>query len=454
VSITTLNPATGELIESYQPYEAAQCDQILDEVVGAQHQWRRLDITERVAALRPLADVLRTNVDEYATLMTVEMGKPIEQAKAEVLKCAGCMDHFAEHGPRYLEPVDVPTSASRSGVRYLPIGVVLGVMPWNFPFWQALRFAIPTMVAGNGIVLKHASNVPGSALALERIVAATGVPEGLFRTVLLEGGDVLPLIDDPRIAGVSLTGSESVGRRIGAAAGAALKPAVLELGGSDPFIVLADADVQAAAQAASTARTQNNGQSCIAAKRFIVASEVHDEFVDAFVGAMSSLKVGDPIDSGTQLGPMARSDLRDELHEQVVQTAKGGGRVVLGGEVPDGPGAYYPASVVLDVEPGMVGFDEELFGPAGVVVRAGSEEEMVSLSNLSRYGLGSSVWSTDTDRALALGAQLENGLVFVNDFTRSDPAVPFGGVKASGYGRELGQQGILEFVNTQTTWVA
>lgn len=454
MTIETLNPATGELVESFQPYTATRVEEILASSERAQRAWALRDVRDRAEALVPMAELLRSRVDVYASLMTLEMGKPIAQSRAEILKCAGCVEHYAENGPHYLSAEAVATSASRSGYRYLPLGVVLGVMPWNYPFWQVLRFAIPTLIAGNGVVLKHASNVPGSALALEQLLLDTGLPAGLFSTVLLEGAGVIPLIHDRRIAAVSLTGSESVGRRIGAEAGQALKPAVLELGGSDPFIVLRDADIEAAAQAASMARTLNNGQSCIAAKRFIVDDAVHDDFVAAFAVALKGLKVGDPMDPETKLGPMARSDLRDELHLQVQKTADAGATIVVGGEVADAPGAFYPASLLTGVRPGMVGFDEELFGPAGMVVRSSSDDERIGLANASRYGLGSSIWTSDHEHALAIGERLETGMVFVNEFVRSDPALPFGGVKASGYGRELGRPGILQFVNTQTTWVA
>ena len=454
MAIETLNPATGELLTKYEAYSQSKIESILKAAVGTQKSWASQSIDQRATALAPMANLLRARVDEYALLMTTEMGKPISQSKAEVLKCATCVDHYVENGARYLQEGVVPTSAQRSGFRYLPLGVILGVMPWNYPFWQLLRFAIPTLLAGNGVVLKHASNVPGSALALEQLMLDTGLPEGLFSTVLIEGSGVIPLIHDNRIAGVSLTGSEGVGRRIGSEAGQALKPAVLELGGSDPFIVLADADVSAAAKAAATARTLNNGQSCIAAKRFIVVESAHDEFISEFVSALSALKVGDPTDPNTQLGPMARADLRDELHEQVLQTIQTGAKIALGAKVESGPGAFYPATVLTGVTPGMTGFDEELFGPAGVVVKASTADDAISLANSSRYGLGSSIWTADVEKGLHLGAQLETGMVFVNDFVRSDPALPFGGVKASGYGREMGSHGILEFVNTQTIWVA
>lgn len=453
MAIATVNPATGELIEAYDAYHRSRWDTVLDDAAQAQRDWARRSIVARADQLGAMANVLRQRADEYASLITLEMGKPISQARAEVEKCAACVDHYVQHGEEYLHPTAIETGARFSGVRYLPLGVVLGVMPWNYPFWQALRFAIPTLLAGNGVVLKHASNVPGSALALEQLASEAGLPEGLFGTVLVEGAAVTPLVHDDRIAAVSLTGSEAVGRRVGAEAGAALKPVVLELGGSDPFIVLADADVTAAATAAATARTLNNGQSCIAAKRFLVDDAVYHDFIDATQAAMEELKLGDPGDTRTQLGPMARRDLRDELHDQVVATIRGGARLVTGGTVPEGPGAYYPATLLADSEPGMVGFDEELFGPAGVVARADGEAALVDLANSSRYGLGASIWSADTEHALRLGERLDSGMVFVNDFVRSDPRIPFGGVKASGYGRELGSQGIHEFVNVQTIYV-
>ena len=452
--ISTLNPMSGEVIESYEAYDDAHVDRIVEAASRAQRHWKGLDVEARAAAVQPMGELLRSRLEEYALLMTVEMGKPISQARAEIEKCAMCVDHYVEHAPAYLASVSVPTDARQSGFRYIPLGVILGVMPWNYPFWQVLRFAIPTLIAGNGVVLKHASNVPSSALALERLAAEAGLPQGLFAIVLLEGGAVTPLIHDPRIAGVSLTGSEAVGRSIAREAGTALKPAVLELGGSDPFIVLDDADIEFAGKAAATARTLNNGQTCIAAKRFIVDGGVHDEFVDATVEALENLTVGDPSEDSTELGPMARIDLRDDLHTQVELTIRAGAQLVLGGTVPDGPGAFYPASLMVGAGPGMIGFDEELFGPAGVVVAADDDEMIIELANASRYGLSSSVWSRDDERALALGARVETGMVFVNGIVRSDPRLPFGGVKASGYGRELGQHGMLEFVNTQTYWTS
>lgn len=454
MAIATVNPATGEVVASYDPYDSSRWGAVVDASVAAQREWGGLDVRARLDHVQGLATVLRERLEEYASLMTLEMGKPVSQSRAEIEKCATCVDHYLDCGEEYLAPVRVEMGVRASGFRHLPLGVVLGIMPWNYPFWQALRFAIPALVAGNGVVLKHASNVPGSALALEELAVEAGLPEGLFGTVLVEGGAVAPLIADDRIAGVSVTGSEAVGRRVGAEAGAALKPVVLELGGSDPFIVLADADVGAAARVAATARTLNNGQSCIAAKRFVVADEVHDAFVDALVDAMASLRVGDPSDPATDLGPMARSDLRDELHDQVLATVDQGARVVLGADRPTGPGAYYPATLLVDTGPGMVGFDEELFGPAGVVARGGTTDELVELANASRYGLGASIWSSDPEHALALGERIQSGMVFVNDFVRSDPRIPFGGVKASGHGRELGPHGIHEFVNIQTTYVS
>lgn len=452
MAIATVNPATGELVKSYQPHDESRWGEVLDAACRAQREWATQDVRTRADRMRGLADVLRARQDEFSSLITLEMGKPITQARAEVEKCASCVDHYVERGEEYLRPLTIDMGVHLSGARYLPLGVVLGVMPWNYPFWQALRFAIPTLLAGNGVVLKHASNVPGSALALEQLSVDAGLPDGLFGTVLVEGGAVAPLIRDDRVSAVSLTGSETVGRQIGAEAGAALKPVVLELGGSDPFIVLADADVAAAARAAATARTLNNGQSCIAAKRFLVDDSVYDDFVDATRTALAALKFGDPFDPETDIGPMARRDLRDELHDQIVGTVNDGARIVFGGRLPEGPGAYYPATLLVDARPGMVGFDEELFGPAAVVARAKGETALIDLANVSRYGLGASIWSADAEHALRMAERLQSGMVFVNDFVRSDPRIPFGGVKASGYGRELGPQGILEFVNVQTVY--
>ncbi len=396
MAIATVNPATGELIESYQPYDESRWGGVLDAARRAQRDWAAAEVSARAERLQGMAKVLRARLDEYSSLITLEMGKPISQARAEVEKCAGCVDHYVERGEEYLRPESVDMGVRVSGIRYLPLGVVLGVMPWNYPFWQALRFAIPTLLAGNGTVLKHASNVPGSALALEALAVEAGLPEGLFGTVLVEGGAVTPLIHDDRIAAVSLTGSESVGRRIGAEAGAALKPAVLELGGSDPFIVLADADVAAAARAAATARTLNNGQSCIAAKRFLVDDSVYDDFIDASLAAMGELKFGDPTDPGTELGPMARRDLRDELHGQVMATVGDGARLAAGGQPPAGPGAYYPATLLIDARtrewPASTRNSSAL--PASSPERNG-EAALVELANASRYGLGASIWSAD-----------------------------------------------------------
>ncbi len=415
--------------------------------------WSRLPVAARGERLRAAAAVLRGGRDRFAALLTREMGKPIAAAGAEVDKCALACDHFAAHAPRMLASEPVASDAARSEVRCEPLGAVLAVMPWNFPFWQAFRAAVPALMAGNVVVLKPASNVPGSALAIEEVFRAAGFPEGVFTTLLVGAGRAADLVDHPVVRGVTLTGSEEAGRAIAARAGAALKKTVLELGGSDPFLVLADADPEAVARHAVAARVQNNGQSCIAAKRFIVAAPVADRFERAFAAGMAALRVGDPMDPATEVGPLARDDLRDALDRQVRGSLAAGARLLAGGTRPPGPGFFYPPTVLADVAPGMPAFDEETFGPLAALVRAGDDAEAVALANRSRFGLGASVWTGDPARGEALARALEAGQVFVNGIVRSDPRLPFGGVKASGYGRELATAGIREFVNLKTVWV-
>jgi succinate-semialdehyde dehydrogenase/glutarate-semialdehyde dehydrogenase len=452
-TITSLNPATGEVLKEYEEHAAPEWGRIIDETVATQREWAAAPLEQRIERLKALAAHLRANVEEYGRLMALEMGKPIVQATAEIEKSATCCDYYAEHATALLADDVVATDASFSAVQHLPLGVVLAIMPWNYPFWQALRAVVPAIAAGNAVVLKHASNVPQSALALEAAFDAAGFPTRLFSAVLVPGRSAADLIRHEGIAGVTLTGSEAVGRQVAAVAGQALKKAVLELGGSDPFIVRADADVAAAATVAAQSRVLNNGQSCIAAKRFIVADEIYEAFLEAFTAEMTALVVGDQLERSTQLGPLARADLRDELHGQVERTLAEGGRRVLGGTRPEGPGAYYPATVIADVKPGMTAFDEELFGPVAAVTPAASDAAMIELANTSPYGLGSTIFTADTDEAQRLSKELQTGMVFVNGLVKSDPRLPFGGVKASGYGRELGTYGIYEFVNTQTVWI-
>jgi succinate-semialdehyde dehydrogenase/glutarate-semialdehyde dehydrogenase len=452
-SIQSVNPANGELLKEFDPHSEAEWRKIVEAAAGAQYGWGRRALSERTELLAGLGDHLRANAADYGRLIALEMGKPIGQAVAEVEKSALCCDYYAVEAAGLLGEDVVSTDASRSAVQYLPLGVVLAVMPWNYPFWQVIRAAIPAIAAGNTVLLKHASNVPQSALALEGAFAAADFPAGVLSTILVPGRETAAVIRHPAVAGVTLTGSEPAGRDVGRVAGEELKKAVLELGGSDPFIVLADADVAAAGVAASQSRTLNNGQSCIAAKRFLVDETVYDEFLDAFRVAMDALVVGDQLDPSTQLGPLARVDLRDELHDQVNRTVAEGGQLVAGGRRPDGPGAFYPATIVTAINPGMTAFDEELFGPVAAVTAARGDEELIHLANTSRFGLGASVWTRDTERAERLAPQVESGMVFVNGIVKSDPRLPFGGVKASGHGRELGAQGIREFVNTRTLWV-
>ena len=449
----SVNPATGELIREYPEHDEDQVARRLERAGAAFHAWSTRPVSERTDRLRALADVLRADLASHAALMTAEMGKPIAQAEAEVEKCATTCDWFADHAAALLEPEPAATEATASYVRFDPLGVVLAVMPWNFPFWQVIRCAAPALAAGNTVVLKHASNVPGCALALEEAFRKAGFPEGAFTTLLVPARAVGEIIAHPAVRAVSLTGSEASGRQVAALAGASLKKTVLELGGSDAFVVLADADVEYAALQAALARTLNNGQSCIAAKRFIVEEPIAARFETAFIASMASLRVGDPRDRRVHVGPLARPDLVDELEGQVQRTVAAGAALRLGGRRQEGLGCFFPPTVLTGVEPGMAAFDEETFGPVAPVTRARDAEHALELANRSRYGLGGSIWTADAERARALAARFEAGAVFVNETVKSDPRVPFGGVKDSGYGRELAAFGLREFVNVKTVWV-
>ncbi|MBV8370024.1 MAG: NAD-dependent succinate-semialdehyde dehydrogenase [Candidatus Eremiobacteraeota bacterium] len=451
--IETVNPATGEPIRRYEPHDKAAVDARLDAAVAAAERWRMTPFAERAVRLRAAADSLREHKGELAELATREMGKPIAEAEAEVEKCAVCCDWFAANGERLLQSEEHPSNAARSYVAFRPLGVVLAIMPWNFPYWQVFRAAAPALMAGNVVVLKHAANVTGVALKVEEIFRACEFPAGAFATLLVPSKEMESIVLDERVAAVTLTGSEGAGSAVGAAAGKAIKKTVMELGGSDYFIVLADADLEKAAEIGVKARFQNTGQSCIAAKRFIVEEAVYDRYAELFVEQTRALKVGDPMDRSTQIGPLARADLRDALAEQVRDTVAAGAKLLLGGEPLERPGAYYAPTVVGDVRPGMRMASEETFGPTAAMMRARDAAHAVELANDSRFGLGGNLWTRDTARAEQLAAELRSGNCFINGMTASDPRLPFGGVKKSGLGRELSEFGIREFVNVQTVWI-
>jgi succinate-semialdehyde dehydrogenase/glutarate-semialdehyde dehydrogenase len=450
-----INPANGEVIATYQQHTAGEVGQKLDKAGHAFTGWSNTAVDERAALLPKLAAVLEAGKERYARLMTTEMGKPIKEARAEIEKCAWACKYYAEHGPAYLADDIVKTEASKAFVAFRPLGVVLAVMPWNFPFWQVLRFAIPSLLAGNAAVLKHASNVPGSALAIEEALREAGLPEGVFQTLLIPSNMVSDVIANEHVRAVTLTGSNAAGKAIASKAGECLKKSVLELGGSDPFVVLEDADLDKAAEAGAASRLFNTGQACIAAKRFIVVDSIAKQFEDKLAERLLARKMGDPMDETTALGALARADLRDELHGQVERSLKEGAHNILGGAVPNEPGAFYPPTILGGVEKGMPAFDEELFGPVASIVRARSEDEALVIANDTPYGLGAAVFTEDRKRGERIARErFEAGVCFVNDFVKSDPRLPFGGVKESGYGRELGIFGIREFTNIKTVVVA
>jgi len=454
MSIQSVNPATGQVLETFTPASPADLERIVARAHAAFGEWRAVPFAARAERMRSASRLLTKDIAHHALNMALEMGKPIVQAEAEVQKCAWCCEFYAEHAEAFLAVEPRETDAAKSYVRFDPLGVILAVMPWNFPYWQVFRFAAPALMAGNAAILKHASNVPRCARAIEQVFREAGFPEGLFATALIESGPVAGLLADPRIVAATLTGSEHAGSAVAAQAGRELKKVVLELGGSDPFIVLGDADLGAAARAAADARLVNSGQSCIAAKRFIAVEAVADRFLDRFADELRTRRVGDPMSRDTQVGPQARADLRDDLHRQVEESVKRGAKVLLGGQVPPGPGAYYPATLLAGVDKGMPAFDEETFGPVAAVIRAKDESDALRLANDSAFGLGASLWTGDRSRGEQLAAQIEAGAVFVNGIVKSDPRLPFGGVKRSGFGRELSEYGIREFVNIKSVWIA
>ena len=449
-----VNPATEEVGETHERHGEVEVDGILSEADETFESWSARRIQERESMLAEAADVLRDRKREYAETMTREMGKPVTQAVAEVEKCAWVCDYYAENAAEHLQDERIGGEpGTKTYARYEPLGVVLAVMPWNYPFWQVFRFAAPSLAAGNVGVLKHASNVPGCALAIEDVFDRAGFPEGAFSALLVDSGAVEGVIRDDRVRAVTLTGSNPAGEAVASTAGEEVKKTVLELGGSDPFVVLGDADVEAAAETAAQARNLNSGQSCIAAKRHIVHEDVYEGFVDAFVEEVEDLTVGDPTEEDTDVGPQARGDLRDGLHEQVRASVEAGATVETGGEIPDGDGYYYPPTVLTDVPEGCPAANEEVFGPVAAVFRVEDEDEALELANSSQYGLGASVWTDDLERGERLTGRIEAGMTFVNSLVRSDPRLPFGGVKKSGYGRELSADGIREFTNKKTVWI-
>src|SRR4051794_35195707 len=452
--IQTINPATEEPGRSYEQNTIDEARTAAEAAHRAFREWRRTSLDHRAAVIRKAADVLRARKDEFAALMTDEMGKTLDEGLAEIEKCAFHCDWFAEHTAEYLADQPVDIGVGEAFVTFNPIGVVLAVMPWNFPFWQVFRFAAPALMAGNGALLKHASNVPGCALAIEGVLHQAGVPYDLFRSLLLPSRDVEALIKDENIAAVTLTGSVNAGRSVASAAGTVLKKCVLELGGSDAYVVLEDADVEAAAKVAATARMVNGGQSCIAGKRFIVIRQVLEQFESALTNAMRGYEMGDPMKEGTRLGPMQSIKARDDIHRQVTESVRKGARLLLGGKVPDRPGAWYPATVLTNVFAGQPAHDEEVFGPVAAIIAADDEKDAIRIANSSEFGLGSGVLTGDPDRGRRIaGEELEAGLSFVNENVRSDPRMPFGGVKHSGYGRECSSFGIREFTNIKSVHV-
>ena len=449
-----VNPSTGEEIESYEEHSRDEVDEALAQADSAFEEWRERPLREREELLAAAGEVLRENKQEYAETMTREMGKPITQAVSEIEKCAWGCDHYAENASAYLEPDGHPSPPGADvETVYQPLGPVLAVMPWNFPFWQVFRFAAPSLTAGNVGLLKHASNVPGCAKAIEDIFREAGYPEGVFQSLIIRSDMVDDILEDERLRAATLTGSGGAGRAVASTAGDQLKKTVLELGGSDPFVVLDDADVSAAVETGAWSRNQNGGQSCIAAKRFIVHTDVYDEFLDGFTDEVESFTVGDPMDEETDVGPQASFDLMEDLDEQVSKSVDAGAEVVTGGEPMDRDGAYYPPTILTDVPVDSPADAEETFGPVAAIYEVADEDEAVEKANDTRFGLGASIWTEDRDRGERIAHQIEAGCVYVNQLVKSDPRVPFGGVKDSGYGRELSEAGIHEFVNRKTVWV-
>jgi succinate-semialdehyde dehydrogenase/glutarate-semialdehyde dehydrogenase len=452
--IKSINPANEEEIHIYNEMSEAEIAKVLTGAHSAFINWQKTDFQTRARCLKNAARVLRAKQNKWANIMTLEMGKPINQSKAEVEKCASACDYFAENAEKFLADEIIASDASKSYVTYKPLGVILAVMPWNFPFWQVFRFAAPNLMAGNAGVLKHSSNVTGCALAIEEIFREAEFPEDLFRTLIVSSKNIKAIIENRKISAITLTGSVPAGRAVASIAGAVLKKTVLELGGSDPYLILEDADLEKAAEICVNSRLINGGQSCIAAKRFILVTKIYNEFEKLFLEKMKLKKMGDPFNPENDLGPQARTDLRDELHQQVVRSIEKGANLLLGGEIPAIKGAYYPPTVLSNVIIGMPAYEEELFGPVAALIKAQDEEEGIKIANSTSFGLGAAVFTSDIARGERIAAEkLNAGCCFVNDFVKSDSRLPFGGIKESGYGRELSYIGIKEFVNTKTVYI-
>ena len=450
MAITSVNPSTGKTMKTYEDMTSEHAAATIAKAHEAWESWRAAPFGTRASLMRKAAGVLRQQNPDLARLMADEMGKPLAQGIAEVEKCAWVCDYYADSAELHLAPDVITTESTKSYVAFDPLGVVLAIMPWNFPFWQVFRFAAPALMAGNVGILKHASNVPGCALAIESIFQEAGFPDDVFRTLLIGSKQVQAVIEHPLVRAVTLTGSTPAGKAVASQAGSVLKKTVLELGGSDAYVVLEDADVEAAAATCVNSRLINAGQSCIAAKRFVVVKPVLEAFTTRFVTLMKSKKVGDPLADGTEVGPQARHDLRDSLHKQVRASIERGASLLLGGEIPAGEGAFYPPTVLTQVKPGMPAYDEELFGPVAAIIEAKDEDDAVRIANDSVFGLGAAVFTKDAARGERVASRLDAGAIFVNALVASDPRLPFGGIKESGYGRELGAYGIKEFVNIKT----
>lgn len=453
MAIETINPATGELVKKFDELSSDEVRVEIEKAHNTFLRWRTTSFSERKELMLNASRILKDKKQKYGEVLTLEMGKPVKQAVAEVEKCACVCEYYANNAESILQKEVIETDASESYVQFDPLGVLLAVMPWNFPFWQVFRFAAPALMAGNVGLLKHASNVPMSALAIEEIFLEAGFPQHCFKTLLIGSSLVGEIISNPNIKAATLTGSEHAGQKVAEACGKQLKKTVMELGGSDPFIILADANLEDALKTAVTARLINNGQSCIAAKRFIVVEKIYNEFEKKFVERMSPVKIGDPMDNSTELGPMAREDLLNELHQQVEESVKKGAKILTGGKRLNMKGYYYPATVLADVVLGMPAYSEELFGPVATLIKAKDTEDAIRIANDTNFGLGASLWTGDLDKAKELAGQINSGSVFINGMVKSDPRLPFGGIKMSGYGRELSHYGIKEFVNIKTVWM-